>query len=144
MNSKEKSFLKNKLDDLKAKQSQQRQYNEQKRITDNVDDFYEKYRFADESESVKIEDFIRHLHFSVPAHIEITHISEPTPHDNMFLCFLAGSDELLKVYIFGSYKNLMNDIDTWDFFSPFLLLIDEDLSRYIYINDNGDIIESLL
>ena len=47
-------------------------------------------------------------------------------------------------YIFGNYKDLMADIDNWDFFSPYLLLIDEDFSGYIYINDNGDITESRL
>ncbi len=144
MDKEKKSLLKSKLENLKIKQSQQHHDNERKRIIENVDDFYEKYRFADGSESIKIEEFIEHLHFAFPAHISITHISEPTPHDNMYLCFLSGSNELLKIYLFGNYKNLMLDIATWDFFSPFILLIDEDFSRYIYINDNGDIIESLL
>lgn len=144
LDSEKKSLLKSELEDLKKEQSQKSQDNERKRIIENVDDFYEKYRFADEFESIKIEEFVKHLHFSFPARIAISHISELTPHNNMFLCFLVGSEELLRIYIFGNYKNLMSDIDNWDFFSPYLLLIDEDFSRYIYINDNGDITESLL
>ena len=144
VDSEKKSLLKSKLENIKIKQSQQCQDNERKRIIENIDDFYEKYRFADEFESKKIEEFIEHLHFSFPAHIAISQISKPTPHNNMYLCFLGGSEELLKVYIFGNYKNLMFDIDNWVFFSPYLLLIDEDFSRYIYFNDDGGIIESLL
>jgi hypothetical protein len=62
----------------------------------------------------------------------------------MYLCFLAGSEELLKIYIFGKYSDLISDIDTWDFFSPYLLLIDEDFKRFIYIDDNGDMTKSVL
>ncbi|MCR4780583.1 MAG: hypothetical protein K5876_05745 [Ruminiclostridium sp.] len=144
MDSEKQALLKSKLEDLKKKQSQQRQDNEKKQIIENIDAFYEKYRFADEFEFIKIEGFISQLHFSSPAHITISHISDPTPHDNMYLCFLLGSDELLRIYVFGKYKNLMFDIDTWKFLSPYLLLIDEDFQRYIYINDNDDMIEALL
>ena len=56
-----KSLLKSKLENLKIKQSQQHQDNERKRIIENVDDFYEKYRFADGSESIKIEEFIENF-----------------------------------------------------------------------------------
>ena len=144
MDAEKKAFLKSKLDGLKIQQSKQRQDNERKRIIENIDHFDEKYRFADESESARIEAFIGNLHVSSPAHTAISHSAEPMPHHNMYLCFLAGCAELLRVFIFGDYKKLMSDIDNWDFFSPYLLLIDEDFSGYIYINDHGDITESLL
>lgn len=144
MNLENKSLLKSRLEALKIEQLRQRIENERMRIIENTDDFHGKYRFTDEFEARKIEEFISHLHFSFPGHIEISHISEPKPHNNMFLCFLAGSEELMGSYIFGNYKDLMADIDNWDFFSPYLLLIDEDFSGYIYINDNGDITESRL
>ncbi len=56
----------------------------------------------------------------------------------------SGSEELLNIFIFGKFSDLIADIDTWDFFSPYLLLIDEDFRRYIYIDDNGDMTESIL
>lgn len=144
MDSEKKSLLQSKLQELKIQRSKQRQNSERKRIAENVGGFYEKNRFADEAEAVRIEEFIGKLHFSFPAHIEASHISEPAPHNNMYLCFLSGGEELLRVYVFGAHKDLMSDIESWEFFSPYLLLIDEDLSRYIYINDNGDITQSLL
>ena len=144
MNSEKQSLLKSKLEELKKKQLQQRLDNEKKRIKDNTEDFNEKYRFASEAESLKIEEFIGQLHFTFPAHIAISQICDPVPHENMYLCFLGGSEELFRIYVFGKYSDLIKDIDTWFFFSPYLLLIDEDFKRFIYINDNGDMTESIL
>ena len=142
MDSENKLLLKKKLEGLKAEKSRQQEENERKRIIENVDDFHEKYRFADEAESRKINEFIGKLDLSSPTHISASEKAEPSPHGNMYLCFLCGSNELLKTYISGSYENLMLDYDNWDFFSPYLLLIDEDFSRYIHIDDNGKMSES--
>ena len=144
MNSEKQLLFNSKLEELKKKQLQQRLEDERKRITENTDYFFKKYRFASYDESVKIEEFIGRLHFTFPAHIAISQICDPEQHENMYLCFLAGSEELLKIYIFGKYSDLISDIDTWDFFSPYLLLIDEDFKRFIYIDDNGDMTESVL
>jgi hypothetical protein len=59
----------------------------------------------------------------------------------MYLCFLCGSEEIIKIYIYGDYKDFISDYDEWDYFSPYLLLIDEDFIHYVYIDDNGEIKE---
>ena len=137
-------LLERKLEESKAKAVRQKENNERNRIAENINDFYVKYRFADETESESIDEFIGHLDLSFPARISVSYAAATAPHTNMYLCFLCGSKELLKTYVYGSYNDLMNDIEDWDFFSPYLLLIDEDLSHFIYINDNGDMIGSSL
>ena len=114
---------------------------EKKKLADSVDDFDKKYRFADEAEIRKIEEFINKLESPLPGHIAACENS-PAPHRNMYLCFLMGSEEQLKMYIYGGYEDLMNDMDEWNFISPYLLLIDEDFVHYIYINDHGEATES--
>ncbi|MBR3024728.1 MAG: hypothetical protein IKH71_09775 [Oscillospiraceae bacterium] len=146
MNSENKSLLINQLEELKKNMSLKRLEDERKRITENTDNFFEKYRFADESECAKIEEFILkfHLHLRYSASTALSKICDSVPRENMYLCFFSGSEELLKIFIFGKFSDLIADIDTWDFFSPYLLLIDEDFRRYIYIDDNGDMTESIL
>lgn len=139
-----RSLLKEKLEKSQALRARKQEDKERKRIAENIDDFYGNYRFADETESAKIRKFLGKTDFSSPAHIQISHKAETTIHNNMYLCFLCGSEELLKIYISGNHKDLMSDLDNWDLLSPYLLLIDEDFNRYIYINDNGERIESSL
>ena len=138
------TYLKNKMELLKRKQEHQRQDRARDNLIENIENFYDKYRFANDSEISKIEQFIGQLHFLFLGHIINNHKSELTEHQNMYLCFLCGTGELLQIYIYGNYYNFLLDIDNWDFFSPYLLLIDEDFLRYIYINDCGEQTEYLL
>ncbi len=107
-----------------------------KEITDGIDDFDTKYRFADKAESERIEKFIDSLEFSSLGKIKPTEcgISE---HKNMYLCFLFGTEELLRIYIYGGHDTFLTDPENRGFFSSSLLLIDEELSGFIYIDDNG-------
>ena len=143
MDAKYKNLLQTKLADNKRKQEKIKLDKQISFIKDNVNDFDKKYRFANDIEINKIDMFVSKLHFSAPGHIDVND-NYPTSHNNMYLCFLCGSEELLKTYIYGKYEIFLLDIDNWTFFSPYLLLIDEDFIRYIYVNDNGDIQESQL
>ena len=53
-----------------------------------------------------------------------------------------GTDALFEIYVFGKYSDIMSDHDTWEVFSPYLLLVDEDFIHYTYINDDGEVMES--
>lgn len=141
MDDKYKNLLQTKLADNKRKQEKIKLDKQISFIKDNVNDFDIKYRFANDIEINKIDMFVSNLHFSAPGHIDVND-NYPTSHNNMYLCFLYGSEKLLKTYIYGKYEAFLLDIDNWTFFSPYLLLIDEDFIRYIYVNDNGDIQES--
>ena len=67
LDSEKKSLLKRQLEVSKIKQLQQCQDDERKRIIENVDDYHKIYRFAGESEAMKIEGFIGQLHFLFPS-----------------------------------------------------------------------------
>lgn len=52
-----------------------------------------------------------------------------------------GDEALFEIFVYGKYDDFLRDLDDWNYFSPYLLLIDEDFTHYVYINDYGDIIE---
>lgn len=141
MDADKRVLLKKKLEDNKLKIKNAEIEKQRKQIISCVDDFDRKYRFADEAESEKLDEFIGSLNFYSPAHIRLKEQSI-SQHQNMYLCFLCGSHELLNIYLFGNYNDLMHDIDNWTFLSPYLLLVDEDFIRFIYINEHGEIKES--
>ncbi len=107
----------------------------------NIERFNEKYRYADEVEVAKIQDFISKLDFVRPGQLDIKERSHFL-HNNVYLCFLMGTSELFEIYIFGKYDDIISDYDEWEVFSPYLLLVDEDFNHYVYINDYGEIMES--
>ena len=107
----------------------------------NIEQFSQKYRYADEVETRKIEIFLSNLKFVRPGQLAIQEVC-PYPHGNVYLCFLMGTDALFEIYVFGKYSDIMSDYDVWEVFSPYLLLVDEDFIHYTYINDNGEVMES--
>lgn len=136
-----KALLKQKKVQLKIRQqySEILQYKEY--FTKSIEHFYQKYRYADETEAIKIEEFISKLNFVQPGQLAIKEVC-PYPHGNVYLCFLMGTDALFQIYIFGKYDDIMSDYDKWELFSEHLLLVDEDFIHYVYINDYGEIAES--
>lgn len=141
MDTDKKILMKNKLEENKLKIKDTEIEKQRKQIINYIEDFDKKYRFADEFESERLNRFISSLPFSSPAHIQLEKYNAST-HNNMYLCFLCGSTELLNIYIYGNYNDLLLNIDNWEIFSPYLLLVDEDFIRFIYINDHGEIKES--
>lgn len=107
----------------------------------NIEHFSEKYRYADESEAFKIEEFITKLNFIQPGELAIKKVCTHS-YENVYLCFLMGTEALFQIYIFGKYDDIMSDYDEWEVFSPYLLLVDEDFIHYVYVNDYGETMES--
>lgn len=107
----------------------------------NIEHFSQKYRYADESEAFKIEEFISKLNFIRPGHLAIKKVCTHS-YENVYLCFLMGTEALFQIYIFGKYDDIMSDYDEWEVFSPYLLLVDEDFIHYVYVNDYGETMES--
>lgn len=136
-----KALLEQKKVQLKIKQ----QYTEilqcKDHLTKSIEHFSQKYRYANETEAIKIEEFILKLNFVQPGQLAIKEVCTH-PHGNVYLCFLMGTDALFQIYVFGKYSDIMSDHDEWEVFSPYLLLVDEDFIHYTYINDNGEIVES--
>lgn len=138
MDTDKRTLLQKKLEENKLKLRNTKIEAQRKQIVDNIDDFHRKYRFADEAETERVNGFISRLNFTPLGHIQLVECEIPQDH-NMYLCFLCGSEEMLNTYIYGNYKDLLSDMENWDFFSPYLLLVDEDLVHFVYVNDYGEI-----
>ncbi len=129
-----KRLLQEKIAKNKKVQENKRLELYRKEIMSEVEDFDKKYRFANEAEAEKIDSFIGKLQFYSPDYIVMDE-EVPTVHNKMYLCGLDGNLAEFKIYIYGDYSDFMNDYDDWVYLEPYLLLIDEDFIRYIYIND---------
>ena len=73
----------------------------------NIEQFSQKYRYADEVETRKIETFLSKLNFVRPGQLAIQDIC-PYPHENVYLCFLMGPDALFQIYIYGKYADYLS------------------------------------
>lgn len=136
-----KELLAQKKAQLKKRQKRAEIQQYKDRLTKSIEHFSQKYRYADEVETRKIEIFLSKLNFVRPGQLSIQEVC-PYPHGNVYLCFLMGTDALFEIYVFGKYSDIMSDYDAWEVFSPYLLLVDEDFIHYTYINDNGEVMES--
>ncbi|MCH5270321.1 MAG: hypothetical protein J1E83_06180 [Lachnospiraceae bacterium] len=141
MDNDKRILLKKKLTENKLKLKKSKIEKKKIQIINCVDDFDSKYRFANETETERLSRFISNLNFWAPAHIMLNECNISN-HQSMYLCFLCGTEELLEIYLYGNYNDFILDIDNWELFSPYLLLVDEDFEHFIYLNDHGDVKES--
>jgi hypothetical protein len=141
MDHERKELLAQKKAQFKVKQQREDIQQYKNRLTKSIEDFSQKYRYADEAEALKIETFISKLNFKQPGQLAIQEVC-PYPHGNAYLCFLMGTEALFQIFIFGKYDDILRDYDEWEVFSPCQLLVDEDFIHYIYINDDGEVMES--
>ena len=141
MDHERKELLAQKKAQLKVKQQREEIQQYKDRLTKSIEDFSQKYRYADEAEAVKLETFISKLDFEQPGQLAIQEDC-PYPHENVYPCFLMGTEALFQIFLFGKYDDILRDYDEWEVFSPGLLLVDEDFIHYTYINDDGEVMES--
>ena len=141
MDHERKELLAQKKAQLKKRQKRAEIQQYKDRLTKSIEHFSQKYRYADEAEVLKIETFISKLNFEQPGQLAIQEVC-PYPHENVYLCFLMGTEALFQIFIFGKYDDILRDYDEWEVFSPCLLLVDEDFIHYTYINDDGNVLES--
>ena len=141
MDHERKELLAQKKAQLKKRQKRAEIQQYKDRLTKSIEHFSQKYRYADEAEVLKIETFISKLNFEQPGQLAIQEVC-PYPHENVYLCFLMGTEALFQIFIFGKYDDILRDYDEWEVFSPCLLLVDEDFIHYAYVNDDGELIES--
>ena len=141
MNDDRKLVLAQKKAQLKEEQKRAEIQQYKEHFEKNIEHFSQKYRYADESEAFKIEEFISKLNFIQPGQLAIKKVCTHS-YENVYLCFLMGTETLFQIYIFGKYDDIMSDYDEWEVFSPYLLLVDEDFIHYVYVNDYGETMES--
>ena len=140
MNEEHKKLLQIKKEQYQLKQKEQAIQGAISSVVQNVDCFNEKYRFVEECEKIKIQKFVSELEFVVPGQLKVKEKCL-RKHNNVYLCCLMGDCAVYDIFVFGRYDDFISDYDDWDYISPYLLLIDDDFSHYIYINDYGKIIE---
>ena len=141
MDHERKELLAQKKAQFKVKQQREDIQQCKNRLTKSIEDFSQKYRYADEAQEVKLGKFISKLDFVQPGQLAIKEVCL-YPHKNVYLCFLMGTEALFQIFIFGKYDDILRDYDEWEVFSPCLLLVDEDFIHYTYINDDGEVMES--
>ena len=141
MNNDRKLVLAQKKARLKEEQKRAEIQQFKDHFAKTTEHFSQKYRYADESEAFKIEEFISKLNFIRPGQLAIKKVCTHS-YENVYLCFLMGTEALFQIYIFGKYDDIMSDYDEWEVFSPYLLLVDEDFIHYVYVNDYGETMES--
>ena len=76
-----KGLLAQKKAQLKAKQKRAEIQQYKDRLTKNIEDFSQKYRYADEAEEVKLGKFISKLDFAQPGQLSIQEVC-PYPHSS--------------------------------------------------------------
>ena len=140
MNDDSRAALKQKLEANRLKRERLMLEKEKERLAGEIDGFSEKYRFADETESGRAESFIGSLRLEYPFCRYFEGENSPTAQGEMYLCFLMGSPELFRVCIYGRQEDLMSDIESFEVFSSYILLIGEDFERYI-LYGNGKFTE---
>ena len=85
MDHERKELLAQKKAQLKAKQQRAEIQQYKDRLTKSIEDFSQKYRYADEAEEVKLGKFISKLDFAQPGQLSIQEVC-PYPHENVYLC----------------------------------------------------------
>lgn len=140
MNEKSRKFLQMKKEQYRLQQKEKAIKETINNMVENVEGFNKKYRFVEENEKIRIKKFVSELEFIGVGQLQVKETCV-YQHKNVYLCCLMGDCAVYDIFVFGRYDDFISDYDDWDYISPYLLLIDDDFSHYVYINDYGEIIE---
>lgn len=135
-------------DDSLARRSLQIQ---RERIVEWIPCFNEKYAFADGDASRRVLEFVDGLPFKRPAWIDVEgfprqreYISENADGRRVWICFLAGNAELLRIIVGSRVSDFFADLEDWSCVCPFTVLVYDDFGGFVFIDDNGDMTEVVL
>lgn len=145
---------KRQLEMLKAVQKQKNMKlqirSEKSRIINEIVDFEKHYRFADEQENVKINRFLDTLPALTSTRPLLNTTSQtiqnfqdlPFSEENIWICFLSGSSELIQIFTYGRMNQFAHDFINWHYLGSHILLICDDFHRFLFIDDNGKVKQS--
>lgn len=111
-------------------------------IADNINDFNSKYRFANQDESIQISKIlllndVSYLNYKTSDYSALA-VSAAVDVQKVWICFLSGSEEMLNIFVLGNLSDFLVDYDDWDFVSSNILLVNEEMSGIITLN-NGEL-----
>ena len=122
---------------------------EKQRFADWIPNFELDFEFVSICEHKTIDEFINRLSFSAPARIDMTCFSEainysalssiPDQHQTFYCICLMGNEITIDLYTKSKLESITKTYDDWERLSPYLLLIADDFSKIIFIDDNGEI-----
>ena len=144
------------LDGLIEARRQRRRERETARIkqqmsAEMIEDFAEKYEFADGAAAEKLKTFLNTLPTDggrpdfdrFPAHGKFQMSAEASER-RVWFCSLCGSEEVFEVFVKGRLSDFLADYDGWCFFGAYMLLVYEDFGGFVYIDDNKEMTEAIL
>lgn len=108
-----------------------------KQISNNIDNFNLKYRFADCDEAMRISQILKsvsYLHDKTADYSSLA-VSASAYYQNVWICFLTGSEEILDIFVLGNLSDFLADCDDWDFISSDIVLVNEDISGIVTYNN---------
>ena len=108
-------------------------------IADNIDNFYSKYRFANQDETSQISQIlisngVSYLNYKTSDYSQLA-VSADVDAQKVWICFLSGSEEMLNIFVLGNLSDFLVNYDDWDFISSNILLVNEEMSGIITFND---------
>lgn len=118
---------------------------EKERMAEWIENFAEKYTFADESVAEKLYSIVDEIPFGLPARPDLDRLpdhrevsEEELRGGKIWICFLGGSEEMFHIFVSGTLSDFLEDYDDWNIFSDFFLLLYDDLNGLLYIDDDGN------
>lgn len=124
---------------------------ERERMAECIENFAEKYTFANGSVAEKLYGIIDEIPCKTPARPDLDclpghrEVSETELRGGkVWICFLCGSEEIFHIFVSGTLSDFLEDYDDWYFISPYLLLVYDNFNGFLYIDDNGDMTEVFL
>lgn len=124
---------------------------EGERMAEWIENFAEKYTFADESVAEKLYSIIDEIPYGTPTRPDFDRLPDHREvsetelrSGRVWICFLCGSEEIFHIFVSGTLSDFLEDYDEWYFISPYLLLVYDNFNGFLYIDDNGDMTEVFL
>ena len=129
-----------------AKINDQKEY-----ILKEIPQFHQHYQFADKEDIIKLKMFLKSLPTLISIRLDFSQLpiwhviksfKDINDHFNVWICFLSGLPELFELYPYGDIQDFINDFDSWQYISPYLILVCDNFKDFIFIDDEKKMIQS--
>lgn len=120
-------------------------------MSEEIEGFAEKYEFADGEVSEKLKNLLDGLPSNesgridfdkLYAHRKFSAKNTDTRGRMVWFCSLCGEEAIFDIFVKGRLFDFLADYDDWYFYGAYMLLVYEELSGFVYIDDNGNMTEA--
>ena len=120
-------------------------------MREEIRDFEKRYEFADEAVANRLRETLDRLPFRQPGAIDHEKLRECRDFlpeyagdRQAWFCSLCGSEEIFDIFVKGRLSDFLADYDDWYFYGAYMLLMYDDFSGFVYIDDNGNMTEAII